>query len=185
MESSMSIKIRKECHQTKSSNQIINLPITSEEIIMSINKTKNKKAPDQIINEMLKKGLHYITPYLTDIFNEILQGSDIPNQWNLANIASIYKGKGLNTDINNQRGISMTSSIMKVLEKIIAKRISPVIKQNSTLLQGGGKEGESTEDYLLIIQTTIEKNKHLGFNTKMIITCLKDLRPNLESGCIF
>ena len=95
MESSMRIKIRKECHQTKTSNQIINLPITSEEIIMAINKTKNKKAPgpDQIINEMLKKGLHYITPYPTDIFNEILQGSDIPNQWNLANITSIYKGR--------------------------------------------------------------------------------------------
>ena len=64
----------------------------------------------------------------------------------------------------------MTPSILKCLEKIIANRISPLIKKYTTDLQGGGKQNESTVEYLFMLQTAIDKNKKHGKDTKLIIT---------------
>jgi hypothetical protein len=59
---------------------------------------------------------------------------------------------------------------MKVIEKMIGMRIGPLIKENSTDLQGGGKKGECVEEYLLALQTVIDKNKLEGKETKLLIT---------------
>ena len=69
-----------------------------------------------------------------------------------------------------QRGLSLTSNVLKCFEKIIAKRINPVIKEKSTPLQGGGKTDEACEEYLFIIQTIIDINKKRKKPTKLIIT---------------
>ena len=67
----------------------------------------------------------------------------------------------------------MTSGILKCFEKVIANRIAPIITDNSTCLQGGGKRGESTEEYLLVLQTAIDLNEKNKKNTKLLITDVK------------
>ena len=64
----------------------------------------------------------------------------------------------------------MTSCVLKILENVIGCRIEPLIRQESTALQGGGKKGESPEEYIFVLQTIIDLNKQEGKPTKIIIT---------------
>ena len=121
---------------------------------MAIDEAKNNKAPvpDGITNEMIKEGKEELKGILLKLFNEMLQNNEkVPKQWKLGDIISIYKGKGECTEMKYQRGLSLTSCVLKCLEKAIANRIDPKIKENSTCSQGGGKSGEAIEEYLLIL----------------------------------
>ena len=69
-----------------------------------------------------------------------------------------------------QRGITLTSTILKLLESIIGARIEPIIRIDCTPLQGGGKKGEAAEEYIFIMQTIIDANKQERKSSKFIIT---------------
>ena len=143
----------------------LNALFSQKEVEDTIRFSKNSKAPgpDKIINEMLKEGIEYIAPILTLLFNQMLEKDKlIPETWRLGDIISIFKGKGEKLDMKNQRGLSMTSSFLKCLEKIVANRISPLIKRYTTDLQGGGKQNESTEEYLFMWPTAIDKIRNMA-----------------------
>ena len=127
--------------------------------------------PDGITNEMIKHGGMELYQEFLRLSNEMLfEEIETPEDWDIGDIVSIYKGKGKQTQMKFQRGITLTSCLMKVVEKMIGLRIGPLIKENSTDLQGGGKKGESVEEYLLVIQTMIDKNRQEGKETKLLIT---------------
>ena len=120
---------------------------------------------------MLIEGKELLIEPLTEVFNMILNNEEkIPRSWRVGDIVSIYKGKGSKHDLKNQRGISLTSAVLKCLEKVLSNRIEENIRKYSTNLQGGGKKGEATEEYILIINTIVEYNQSRGKNTKIIIT---------------
>ena len=131
----------------------------------AINGLKKNKAPgpDQITNDMLIQEQNYLVQPMTDCYNNMLkEKEEIPESWNNADIISIYKGKGDRHSMNNQRGISLTSSVFKCLEKVIGNRIDENKKKYTTNLQGGGKKGEATEEYILMIKTIIDITKKGG-----------------------
>ena len=151
----------------------INKKITTEEMEGKTTKAKDKKVPgpDEVTNEMMKEGKEYVKNDLCNIFNEIKEGKrEVPESWKLGDIISFFKGKGDPYQMIYQRGITLTSSILKIFESIIGDRIEPVIRRNSTPLQGGGKKGESPEEYIFILQTVIDSNKKERKGTKLIIT---------------
>ena len=120
---------------------------------------------------MLIEGKELLIEPLTEVFNMILNNEEkIPRSWRIGDIVSIYKGKGSKHDLKNQRGISLASAVLKCLEKVLSNRIEENIRKYSTNLQGGGKKGEATEEYILIINTIVEYNQSRGKNTKIIIT---------------
>ena len=59
---------------------------------------------------------------MTYLPNLLSEKEEIPKIWELADIISIYKGKGNKTDINNQRGISLASCMLKCLERVIWRK---------------------------------------------------------------
>ena len=64
--------------------------------------------------------------YLKTLINRIWDG-DFPKSWNNESIVSIHK-KSDPSDCNNYRGISLTNNELIIIEKIIANRISKLIK---------------------------------------------------------
>ena len=114
-----------------------NQPITIKELETSIREAKLNKAagPDEITNEMIKYGDNILNESLLKVFNEIFD-MDItrPEEWKLGDIISIFKGKGQRSKMKCQRGITLTSCILKILERIIGNRIEPIIKEKSTPL---------------------------------------------------
>ena len=151
----------------------INKIITIKEIEENIDKTRNNKAPgpDQITNEMMKEGKDLIKEELCEIMNKIKENKiEILKTWELGDIISFFKGKGDPYNLTYQRGITLTSTVLKILENIIGERIEPEIRNKSTPLQGGGKKGESPEEYIFVIQTIIDSNKKEKKDSKLIIT---------------
>ena len=55
---------------------------------------------------------------LNDYFQQILESEDIPTQWNSSTVINIDKGHQDKEELDNKRGISLTSNIAKVLEKL-------------------------------------------------------------------
>ena len=150
-----------------------NQEFTIEELIKccKILKTNKAHGPDGITYEMLKYGGMTLWQELLRLCNQILfEEDDIPEDWTKGDIISIFKGKGKITKMMYQRGITLTSCIMKVIEKMIGNRIGPLIKENSTDLQGGGKKGEAVEEYLMAIQTIIDSNNKEGKETILLVT---------------
>lgn len=49
--------------------------------------------------------------------NTLLEGNTIPNAWRLANLKTLYKGKGQITDPNSYCGISFTINIIQIIHK--------------------------------------------------------------------
>ena len=116
-----------------------NQDFTMKEIHESIKEIKTNK--DGITNEMLKHGGVALKREIIQVCNEILfEREEQPNDWRMGEIISIFKGKGKKTHMKYQRGITLTSCILKLIERIIGNRIGLIIKENSTPLQGGGKK---------------------------------------------
>jgi hypothetical protein len=53
---------------------------------------------------------------LTDLFNLCLSTGSIPDDWKVAFLTPIYKGKGSKSSLDNYRPISILSPISKVLK---------------------------------------------------------------------
>ena len=72
-----------------------------EEIRKVLRKTKKEKAqgPDNIPVEVWialgSKGVHY----LADLFNRLLRGEKMPNEWRRSVLVPLYKGKGTSRSV--------------------------------------------------------------------------------------
>jgi len=70
-------------------------------------------------SKLLKIGAEYIAPVLTKLINISLTQSHVHDDWKLAKVTPIYKGKGSVDDYGNYRPISVICHIAKIIEKVI------------------------------------------------------------------
>ena len=68
-------------------------------------------------------------------------------------ITSLWKGKGDREKMENQRGITVSSSVSTIAEEIINDRLLDTI--SFTQAQAGGKKGASTSDHVFILKSLI------------------------------
>ena len=80
-----------------------------------------------------------------DLFNLCLECGQIPNEWKIAQITPVYKGKGNKSLLDNYRPISIISPVSKVFESVMGKKIRDYFEQNNILHQdqNGFREGRS------------------------------------------
>ena len=134
-------------------------PFTNEELDKCIQKLKMRKStgPDNIPNEALIKADRNTREIYLAILNEIYCNESIPTEWQEGEIIRIYKGKGEKGKCSNERGISLTSNMGKVFERLINNRIKHKIE--TTEAQAGGQAGKSTADHISILNNIINHNK--------------------------
>lgn len=138
--------------------------ILEREVEKAIETQKRDKAPgpDRITNNLLLEIKEYITPVLTNMFNEILANEEIPKQWSESVITLLHK-KGDKNNINNYRPISLMSNIYKIFAKVILQRITRTLDENQPREQAGFRSGYSTLDHIIVVKQIFEKSKE--FNT--------------------
>ena len=137
----------------------INKPITEKEIKNVIKTLKNGKCPgqDEFSNELFINAGENLVKSMHDMFNFMWKNEEIPSELMKITIKTMFKGKGETNNLNNHRGLFLSSCIFKFLEKIILNRISPRMEKNAfTEFQGGGRAGRSTRDQLFILRSIIE-----------------------------
>ena len=66
------------------------------------------------------------------LFNRIIYLETVPFEWTKGIIIPIFK-KGDRRDLNNYRGISLTSCVSKIFNRIIANSISSFFEQDNIL----------------------------------------------------
>lgn len=110
-------------------------PTSPSEIKDIINKLPLRKTPgsDLIPNVVLKNLTKIALTRLTSVLNACLALGHFPSSWKHAEVIVIHKpGKQANSPAS-YRPISLLSSISKVFEKIIQKRMFKFIENSSTL----------------------------------------------------
>ena len=78
-----------------------------------------------------------ICPYVTSLFNAILKVGYVPSVFPVGCITPIWKKKGSKKDPTKYRGITVSSTVGKLFEDIIASRINDVFEDQQCDLQFG------------------------------------------------
>jgi hypothetical protein len=138
-------------------------PFLDEEIKLCVQTLKNGKAPgpDKILNEHLKLLVQCgFTSLITNLFNKCLQMSTVPKSWRLSTLKVLYKGKGEKGDVNNYRGIALSNTLYKLLDKTIIRRIFPNVSEFISDDQHGFVPGRSTIQAIQKLQNKIVEEVH-------------------------
>lgn len=137
-------------------------PITELEIYRSLKAAKGTTAPGEDgITTMVWK---YLWPYLrktiTSIFTKSVEFGHYPSQWKRARIIVLRKpGKPDYAEPGAYRPISLLNTLGKILEAVMAKRLSFWAETHKLLpdSQFGGRPGRNTEQALLILANAIDR----------------------------
>ncbi|EFO98826.1 hypothetical protein CRE_03490 [Caenorhabditis remanei] len=121
--------------------------------------SKVNTTPEGIPAIFLKNVCTSVAEPLSIIFNESVRTGSIPIAWKSAIVKPLHK-KGSRSDANNYRPISLTSSVSKVIEKMMRKHLTNFLNSNRLLSpsQFGFRSGMSTESQLLVYQEKIITN---------------------------
>jgi ribosomal protein L20A (L18A) len=143
--------------------------IVHEEVRIALRNMGRNKAvgPDQIPVEVWKCLGDEGVNMLTTLFNKILSGAKMPEEWRLSEVIPIYKNKGDAQCCNNYRGIKLLSHTMKLWERVIEGRIRSVANVSEN--QFGFMPGRSSTEAIHLIRRLTEKyrerqrNLHMAF----------------------
>ena len=134
---------------------LANIIFDENDIVDAISKLKENSSPgpDEIpAIFMLKTRIELAKP-MTIILRKSIDNCEIPEIYKMAHITPIHKGgKKCKYKPENYRPVSLTSHIMKVYERIIAKNIINHLIRNNlfNLNQHGFVPGKSTQTQLLL-----------------------------------
>lgn len=124
-------------------------PTDKREIVSYIKQLKNKKVPgyDTITAEVLRETVEMISEPLTHLINNCIVSAEFPDALKIGVIQPLYKA-GSKTDMANYRPISLISTLAKVFEKVLKKRIDDFLSKHNILSdrQFGFREARSTND---------------------------------------
>jgi hypothetical protein len=116
---------------------------------IAIAKLKRYKLPDsdQILAEMIQTGGTTLKSEIRKLINSIWNKEELPDQWKVAIIVSIYK-KGDETDCSNYHGISMLSILYKILSNIFFSSLCLYVDEITGDHQSGFQCNRSTADQI-------------------------------------
>jgi hypothetical protein len=132
-----------------------------------MNMKSSSKDCHNINSTILKHLLPLIVPVLSHLFNKFVDFEHIPAILKQSVVFCLNKS-GKRDDINDYRGISIGSCILKVFESVLFKRMLDFTLQQNliSVVQFGFRPGSNTERALLelitLVRTEIDKNKKIS-----------------------
>jgi exonuclease III len=162
---------------------VVNAPITEEEVRAAIKALKNQKAagPDSLIGEFYKHSCEQILPFFIKFFNHLFDNGLFPDKWSLSVLQPLHK-KGDVTVPDNYRGISLLDISSKLYSYVLNKRITDWIETNGILgdEQAGFREDHSTTDHIFTLLALVQKQ--LLRHRKLYVAFI-DFRKAFDSIC--
>ena len=100
--------------------------------------------PDTIPNKLIKETMAEVAKPLSILFNKSMRERKIPDEWRVSNIAPIYK-KGPKSEPGNYRPVNLTSSVCKLMERIVKDELEVHLERNGLIgtSQHGFRRGRS------------------------------------------
>ena len=136
------------------------LPLTLQELNTAIGKLKKKKSPgpDGITNEMITHLDSTARLKLLEIFNLSWEEGRVPQMWKEATMIPIHKKDKDKTKASSYRPISLTSCVVKTMERIVNHRLMYYLETEKIISeeQAGFRQFRSTEDQVTYLSQEIE-----------------------------
>ena len=133
------------------SSVIQSVAFMPEDVYYELTSLGTSKAcgPDHIIPKL---SAEFISDPLSQLFNQSMSSETLPKDWTTANIVPIYK-EGERCLVNNYRPISLTSIVVKVMEKVISRKLVTVLEKSGCIgnNQFGFRANRSTVTLLLSV----------------------------------
>lgn len=141
---------------------------TIDDMVDAITKIPNNSSPGQdgIPPCILKNAKQSIAAMLLDMFKLSYETGEIPALWKLGIITPIHKG-GSTSNPANFRPVSLTSHVMKTMERVVRKNLVTHLEVMGKMDQNqhGSRQGRSTLSQLLEhhneIVTCLENNENV------------------------
>ena len=150
--------------------------ITEDDVLKELSFLATDKASglDDIHPRLLKEGAPFISAPLTHMFNVSLKTGRNPRDWKRSRVTPVFKN-GDKTDPNNYRPISIISSVMKVLEKLLDNQVRQYLKENNILskCQSGFRPLHSTNTAVIDLNDYFLRNVDEGLLTGGLFLDLK------------
>ena len=151
----MSTFVREMENDLSHGDNMFSMVFTKESITKALNNLKIGKAPgiDDIPNEFLKYGGDIMIKSLSDLFTCISDFEMIPDDWCKGIIKPLHKSGSI-YDLDNYRGITLTSNVNKVFSKILETLILDFLESNNILgeTQGAFRKDRRIEDQIFSLQ---------------------------------
>ena len=140
-------KLRLKLSKTRKSQ-----PWTLEHLDKALKGLKNDKAidPNGLVNEIFKDGVagKDLKKSFLKMLNRIKEEDFIPDFVRLADIATIYKGKGGKCDLKNDRGIFLVTIFRSILMRLIYLEKYDKLDSSMSDSQVGGRKGKSVRNHI-------------------------------------
>ena len=134
-------------------------PYMVTEVLKQI-KNSSSPGPDEISQRILKETAQEISLPLSLLFNKSMRSGCLPKDWKKANVIPIYKG-GSKGEPANYRPISLTSVVVRVMERIIKEKMMRHMKTNGLI-------NPSQHGFLPKKSTTTNLIAYLDYLTKRL-----------------
>ena len=161
--------------------------IQEKEVFELINKLDKTKATglDKIPCKILKLAANVVVPSLTLIFNQSIISGVFPREWQSARVTPIFK-KGIKTDPENYRPISVLPVVAKIFEKLVFNQFYEYLNNNSLLTscQSGFRSLHSTLTALLEATDNWSVNIDNGFLNGVIFIDLKKAFDTIDHDIV-
>lgn len=135
--------------------------VTPREVFNEIKRLRLKKAPgyDLITGEVLKNLPRKAIVKLTTLINATFRLKSVPDLWKVAEVIMIPKPGKPPHETTSYRPISLLPIMSKLFEKLLLKRLKPIIEERNLIpdYQFGFREKHSTIDQVHRITNIIEK----------------------------
>ncbi|KAA3673372.1 uncharacterized protein DEA37_0008706 [Paragonimus westermani] len=129
------------------------MTVNAESVLLILLGLNTKKSPgaDEIKPLILKQCARSLYTSLTDLFNLSPNCSMVPMYWKCGTITSIFKG-GYRSDVPNYRPVTLLPVISKVLERLVANKLTKHFEGNNILsiAQHGFRKSHSCLSNLLL-----------------------------------
>ena len=150
-------------------------PASLEEVQLALKRLKPNKAADSldITGEHLIFGRITTVQYLRNLINYVFEQRHVPAALKEGLVIPIFE-KGDKTDPANNRGITVTTVVLEVIEHILNRRHNAILDKSQSSLQKGFTPGRSSIDAALILSECIDEAK----NSKkpLIVGCPEGFR---------
>ena len=141
--------------------EIYNITITQKELNQAIENSKSTTPGEDLVDmNMIKNSSESMKKYILDMYNHLLRNNLLPDNWRHAIVIPIPKpGKDPSCPVN-YRPISLTSSLCKLLERIINTRLTWYLREHKIITdkQFGFQQNRSTFDPVASLEDYVRRN---------------------------
>ena len=141
--------------------------VDAQTLVKLVKFLKGGKAPgpDNIHNEIHRLGTTTsLFHHLARLFTSFIQLGYIPTAWKVATLRMLLKPDKLPSLITSYRPISLISSNMKLLERVIEQRLRSHLERTGFINkhQSGFRKAKSTDDHLFRLSQSIMESFNRG-----------------------